>query len=350
LSYFGFLRIGEGQTPTVVSIDFDDAGLTIRDQKGRLDYYPYPSLVSKSSQGDRITLGRRLARGFRLDLSGAAAREFRNRTPPPESRFSRLRRWAVRHPKLAALAILIPGIMIERLPGQWVAPLTPSRLAARLDGTLDHFVPAARCRSSEGHAVLNGLVRRLSKAGVPPPTATAVDDWSFLVSARLNGQLLVTRSSLAEIEGEVLAALIAHELAHVENGDLIRAAGRGEGTRFIERIVLGGYPNRMAKLDFSSEEEARADEHAIEMLQAHRISILPAAHFFSRDEQARREESYWAQHHTDVHFGMPRRVAAWLAAARRQAPARPMLNERDADALFNTCWKRQQGTNWKWAA
>ena len=116
LSEIGFLRTGQTATPVVVSIAFDDGGMAITDRYGKVDWLAYSALVVRDSPGDRIILGQRFRPRFRLDLAGSAAREFRARTPPLESRWSRLRRWAIRSPKLAALA-MTSGFSIGDLAG-----------------------------------------------------------------------------------------------------------------------------------------------------------------------------------------------------------------------------------------
>lgn len=330
-----------------MSIEFDDLGLAIREPRGEVNWYAYRSLIVRASHGGGVVLGQRFRPRFRLDLSGAAAREFLARIPPAESRLSRLRRWAVRSPKQAALAILIPGYLLEHLPGSWIAPFTPIALVERLDGSLGDYVAANRCRSNEGQTVLNTLIQRLTPPNVAPPSAVAIRQSSFLVSARPGGQLLVDRGATAEVDAPVLAAVIAHELAHIEHGDISRAAGRGEGSRFVEHIVLGGN-ERWASLEFSGEEEARADREAIAILIKHRISLGPAAAFFARDEKARREDSYWAQNYSDVHPGAANRAKRWANAARHQQSTTLLMNERDSDALFNVCWDRPEGVRRKW--
>lgn len=349
LSEFGFLRTGQSATPLVVSIAFDDGGLAITDRHGKVDWLAYSALIVRDTPGDRIILGQRFRPRFRLDLAGSAAREFRARTPPLESRWSRLRRWAIRSPKLAALAILVPAYLLEHLPGQWLAPITPPFLAARLDAGVAKDVANAQCRSKDGQRVLDALVRRLTPAGVALPATFAINDHTSFVSARLSGQLVVSRPALVEIEAPVLAALIAHELAHIHHGDLIWAAGRGEGTSYIGHMIQGSWAERQAAFEFSEDEEARADRVAIDLLAKHRIALGPAAAFFARDEKARREGSYWAQSYTNAHPGLPNRGAAWAIAARRQRATVPLLDEKDADDLYNLCWQRREGIPLKWA-
>lgn len=343
------MRTGQSATPLVVLITFDDGGLAITDGQGKVDWWAYSALIVRDTPGDRIILGQRFQPRFRLDLAGSAAREFRARTPPLESLWSRLRRWAIRSPKLAALAILVPAYLLEHLPGRWLAPVTPPFLAARLDAGIEEYVAKAQCRSKDGQRVLDALVRRLAPAVVAVPATFAINDHSSFVSARLSGQLIVSRTALVEIEAPVLAALIAHELAHIEHGDLTWAAGRGEGTSYIGHIIQGGWAERWAVLEFSEDEEARADRAAIDLLAKQRIALGPAAAFFARDEKARREGSYWAQSYTDAHPGLSNRGAAWAIAARRQRATVPLLNEKDGDDLYNLCWQRREGTPLKWA-
>ena len=332
-----------------MSVDFDDNGLAITDRVGAVEWFGYSALTVRDTPGDRIILGRRLHPRFRLDLSGVAAREFRLRMPPMESRWSGLRRWAIRSPKLAALAILIPSYFLEHIPGRWLAPITPPVLAARLDASVDAYLGPTRCRSHDGQVVLDAVVDRLTPEGVIAPRPVASNVMGSFISARLNGKLVVSNRALVDIDPTVLAALIAHELAHIEHGDLIRAAGRGEGSSFLGLIVQGSWARRIAALEFSRDEEARADRAALGTLAAHHIAIAPAAAFFARDDKARDDGSYWAQDYTNAHWGLPNRAAAWAAAARHQRDALPMLSERDADALYNICWRRPDRAPEKWA-
>jgi predicted Zn-dependent protease len=181
-----------------------------------------------------------------------------------------------------------------------------------------------------------------------PTRAIVTNHGSFTVSARPGGELLIDKPATTEVDAEVLAALIAHALAHQQAGHVGVAVGRAEEGNYLGRLTFFRFSRDLVDLEFTREDEAAADQAAIAMMQRAGITLKPAARFFARMNEARLEERYWAQEYAEEHPGLRNRIAVWSAAAASQHVSHQALVERQADALFNICWERPENAPMKW--
>lgn len=114
-------------------------------------------------------------------------------------------------PAIRWLAVLVPGVAVLAAAQLWYAR---RRLLASVDAT-----PA----TEEHHSDLLARVRRLATlADLCPPAVAVVDSDtpnSFTVGGLTGSTLVVTTGLLAELDGDLLDAVLAHELAHVANRD-----------------------------------------------------------------------------------------------------------------------------------
>lgn len=331
------LRSAAGATPRSVTLTYDDEELVLTDARGLAEWVAIKRLRPISETGGTLVLRRRFASGWSLHLSGETARNVRSLLPPLEPRFTRMRRWAFRFPKLAGLLIVLPFFLVEHIPGPWLVPITTPTLAARIDRGALAKARSFQCSLAAGQRALEDLARRLSKPAAPLPTLVALNQPSFVVSAIPGPHILVFRAALAEVDAEVLAAMLAHELAHIEHGHVVRAVARAEGTNFLWRLIDGPNQPFLAQMRFTREEEQVADDAAIRTLRAARISLAPAAAFFARIDRANQESHYYAQDYSHIHPGGRDRAASWAKAAAAGPPVASFLDRDRADALFNLC-------------
>lgn len=343
----GLLREGNA-LPRSVSVEFDDEYLMLRDSRGWSETIGLGALRIREERPGSLVLGRQWRRGFSLQLSSEAARQARELLPPSRSLPRRIFALATSSPKLAITLMIAPFIIADHVPGQWYAHVTPKSAAARLESRAIEQARSDACDDASGQAALDALVRKLEGPGVPTE-AIALRDPSFMVSARPGGQLLIFGSAVTEVDAEVLAALIAHELGHKEANQTLGAAGRAEEGDFPLRLILPWWDKSLVEMQYTRKEERMADHYAMVALRRAGIALRPAAEFFARIDQANQRDSYWAQEYSNRHSGVPNRAAVWATAANAQGSARPALSERQADELFNICWERPSGVTSKWA-
>ena len=339
----GFLRVSgsDGDAPRVVTLSYNDQEMVLSGARGPSEWVAMSALRIRRDEGGQLVLGRRGARHWSLHLSGSAARNVRTMLPPAERRLTRLRRWAFRNPKLIGIAIAAPFFLVDHIPGRWLVPLTTPALAERLDQGVVTAVRRGHCNWPQGQRALDALVRRLEPDSVHVPRIVALPGNSFVVSAIPHNRILVYNSALTEAEPEVLAALVAHEIAHIRRGDVVRAIGRGEDSNYLWRLFAGPDEQELAESEYSAAEEGAADTDAIRMMRAAHITLTPAAAFFGRIDEANVAGRYWAQDYAAIHPGLPRRALAWADAA---VGVTPVAFDRDQiDSLFNLCAYRSAG-------
>ena len=153
----------------------------------------------------------------------------------------------------------VAGLLAPRLPFSW-----EHRAAARFWSP----VPA-----SPEEAALNELAARVAHAmGLPADMPIVIhywpDDCTINAAATLGGHIVVYRGLLRQMESEdELAALLAHEIAHVQHRDVARGVLRGiaaalllAGVDSVSPVFSGA--TSLATLSFSREQERQADAAA----------------------------------------------------------------------------------------
>jgi len=180
---------------------------------------------------------------------------------------------------LAALAVLV---LATGFVARWLAPKLPFEhevaLAERLfDET--RALQKADAATRERQAALQALAERVAGVMALPPGMQVIvtDEPSELVNAyaTVGGRIRVFHGLLRRLESEeALAALLAHEIAHVKHRHVAAGLGHGlavalalsvvspEGGAQVGQAVLGGAA-QIALLGYSREAERQADADAL---------------------------------------------------------------------------------------
>lgn len=274
-------------------------------------------------------------------MSGALAEQLRGRVSDRRRRF----RWGAA--KAWHVAIFVGTMLVIELvkvPPEWLAPLMSDSLVRRLvpeDVRSDY---GSFCKSAKGDLAFRALLARID-----PEIAKSVriqvvgNEGAFLISSLPGNRLYISNAFLTTTDPEELAALLAHEVAHLRNGDPVRAGLRASGTigGLIGRIAGDRLPEQL--LVFSEEEERKADQQALSMLMAGGIRTLPGAKLFERMERERQANRSFGKEQYYMHFGFgENRAKAWRDIPDRSAEhwVRPALTSEQADDLFNYCHLR----------
>lgn len=337
MSNYGILTASRGASPVSVRLELNDRELVI-DRSGQVDFVPLQSLWRLSTDPFQLKLGRKGRRGWELRVSGALAELLRERV---SDRRRKLRWGAAKAWHIGIFIGTMLVIELVKIPPEWLAPLMPASLERRLvpeDVRSDY---GSYCKSAKGDLALRALLARID-----PQVARSVhiqvvgNEGAFLISSLPGNRLYVSNAFLTTTDPEELAALLAHEVAHLRNGDPLRAALRASGTigGLIGRIAGDRRPEEL--LVFSDEEERRADLQAVSMLMAGGIRTQPGAKLFERMEQERQANRSFGKEQYYMHFGFgENRAKAWRDIPDKSAAywARPALATEQADALFNYC-------------
>ncbi|MEB8389419.1 M48 family metallopeptidase [Rhodobacteraceae bacterium KMM 6894] len=188
-------------------------------------------------------------------------------------------------PRMAdTLASLIP-VEREVAFGRAVVSQMESALGAANMGELD-------CTSLEGLRALNTLSARLSDgASLHYALEMRVLNHEMINAfAAPGGQVVIMRGLLDTASGpDALAAVLAHEIGHVEARDATRHALRAAGSAGLLSMVLGDVTGgtaavllgeRVLQASYTREAEAQADLFALAMLNRAKVSSAGMADFF----------------------------------------------------------------------
>jgi Zn-dependent protease with chaperone function len=178
-----------------------------------------------------------------------------------------------------------------------VARATPVDMELRMGANFDAQVGAIfpTCGDGEGQRVLAALGDRIA-AGAETPfdiRVRAVEAPMINAFALPGGAVLITDDLIAEADSpDELAAVISHEVAHVEMRHVMQAVWRDLGIGMLLDLVVGGgtgagqqaviLAGQASDLTYSREAELAADARGQALLHAAGLSSRGMAPFFER--------------------------------------------------------------------
>lgn len=192
---------------------------------------------------------------------------------------------------LAALVVLLALAPVSA----GLARLLPADAGAAISDTVIADLGRAhgRCLAKEGADAIDELAGRLADAAGIAPPAVAVVDWDLVNAFALPGQRIILTGPLlrqAEDPSEI-AAVLAHEIAHVAHRDPTTGWIRGEGVDLLMTAVFGasttgGLVESLAggliTARYTRDQEEAADAAAVTYLRAAGIRSSGGAAFFDR--------------------------------------------------------------------
>lgn len=337
MSSYGIITTSSDGPPATAQLRLDGEHLLIA-RGNETEAVPLSDLYRASDDSFQLKLGRRGARSWRLFVGGSLAAELRHRVASGKRRI----RWsAARLWHLAIFAATLLVIELVKLPAEWLAPLVPATIERRLVPS-DLRTYGSYCRSREGEQVLRKLIARFNPELAENVKIEVLNDSGFVITSLPGNRLAIYNAFLTTTEGDEFAALLAHEVAHLENGDPLRAALRANGTLGSLLGTVTGAKRPDHFLEFSPEEEQSADARAIAMLRRAGISPVPGAALFARMEEEREANRSFGKEQYYLHYGLySNRAERWRDSADRGEllQSRPALSQTEADALFNYCWQ-----------
>lgn len=282
-----------------VSVQVRDGQVLIRSADGAVAVdWPLNGLRAEAEPGGavRLRLGRNPARLLVDDpVQLQALCPGVRRWPRPA------RGWGV---ALAACAGLVAfGVLLVDAGPGLLAPLVPQSWEAGLgEGAQAAMVRGRRCSGADGQRALDGLVARLAGTG-GPVQASVVDDGMVNAFTLPGRRVVVMRGLIASAgDGDELAAVVAHELGHVEHRDPAKALLRAMGLNLVMAALgLGGLDGGqvagvLVGLSYGRAAEAAADDHALRALRAAGLRADGLARFFARIEDGASLPAFLSDH------------------------------------------------------
>ena len=303
---------------------------------GREESIAYRELRQFADDRVSLQVGRRDRPGWKLQLSGHSAAVLRDVVPKARRRL----RWgAARAWHIAIFVGTLLIVELVKLPAEWTAPLIPRAVEHRLVPASPLTSPFGKiCISASGERVIRRLIARFDPAVARRVKIEVVYESAFQMSAMPGQRLIIYKPFLTEIEPDEFAALLAHEVAHLQGRDAVEAVLRVNTLPALAGLLFGANPGWA--LEFSDEDEGDADRRALAMLMSAGISPLPGAALFDRMERARVENTSFGKEQYYLHPGFVQRARVWRdwfdkGGLTRTAPA---VTREEAEALFNYCW------------
>ncbi len=327
-------RLYDGQTTAAQACDLEVAGGVLRfEMAGEPRLWPV-SEIEVEALGPDVRLTRRGA-PERLIVQAAAWRMSSGRTRAAD-------RWRAFR-LLAVLAAGGMGILLSVFVGLPLAagPLaraTPPDLEHRMGQSLEAQMTLAfpPCRGEPGQMALQALGTQLGEVSDSPfpIRVRAVEAEMVNAFALPGGTILVTGGLIDAAEPDELAAVIAHEVAHVEQRHAMEALWRSVGLGLVLDAVVGGgtgvtqqtvlLAGAATDMRHSRQSEGQADARGQALLHALGLSSTGMATFFdqlAQEETAGEDEAagtIWAVF--ESHPASRARAEASQARARAGRP------------------------------
>ena len=245
-------------------------------------------------------------------------------------------------PRMAdTLAGLLP-IEREVAFGRAVVSQIELALGAADLGALD-------CDAPGGRDALNRMVARLqSGTDLTYDLRIKVLDHEMVNAfAAPGGHVVLMRGLLDEASGpDAVAAVLAHEIGHVEARDATRHALRAAGSAGLLSMVMGDVTGGAAAVflgeqvlqaSYTREAEAEADIYALGMLERANISSLGMAEFFDDIADMQAEAEGTIPGYLSSHPVSAERADRAEAHAESQAPTTPSLDAAEWADLQAIC-------------
>ncbi|AVW92235.1 M48 family metallopeptidase [Celeribacter baekdonensis] len=207
------------------------------------------------------------------------------------------------------------------------------------------FVPLGECENEQGLAALEQMETKLLAASTLASDAvqlTVLDFDMVNAFALPGGRIVVMRGLIDAAESpDEVAAVIAHEMGHVDHRDPTRHALRSVGTFGVLSLVFGDFAggtmvlmgaNQLVNAQYSQAAESAADSYAHEMLPRAGISPGALAPLFER-LKAEYGDSEGLASHLASHPQLGDRVT------RAQAAAESYVDD-GVPFMSNMAWQR----------
>ena len=152
---------------------------------------------------------------------------------------------------VGAIACVIGLVALADLGANWLAPRLPFALERTLAERMERAPAKLPAREAAANAALQALADRLrGPLGMPDDITVQVRvDGSNVLNAyaTVGGRIVIHRGLLRRLRGEhELAALLAHEMAHVQHRHVAASIGRGVAVGLVLSVVSADTGDRVA--------------------------------------------------------------------------------------------------------
>lgn len=204
------------------------------------------------------------------------------------------------------------------------------------------------CTDPAGRAALQTMTDRLTEAGdlTYDLNVSVFDHKMVNAFAAPGGQVVIMRGLIDKAKSpDEVAAVLAHEIGHVEARDTTRNALRAAGSAGLLALVLGDFAGGSAVVvvaeytlnaSYTREAEAKADIYALEMLKRSGTDAKALATFFDSLEGEKKALPDLPDY-LSTHPETADRAQAARDFAATQGRTKSILNDAEWASLQNIC-------------
>ncbi|HMS21066.1 M48 family metallopeptidase [uncultured Sphingorhabdus sp.] len=302
----------DGQSAVRRKVEIQTIGsqFFLLEQERRHGPFHFDELRFLEAKGDSKVYGLSGKDGWRLGIRGHVPTELAPLLPASKTYGGLIDRLGLGKASFVFAGISAAVVAVVLLSPQWLAPLIPSSVEAKLGNALVGDFGGRFCDTPKGKAALAKLTRSLDDH--PEDLQVEVANIDMLNAVALpGGKVLLFQGLLSQAKSpDEVAGVLAHEIGHVRERHVMQGLLRQMGLA----VVLGGFDgsggstlNSLLSTTYTRDSEREADDHSLKALKQANISPVGAADFFNRlasmdgsrdlkDRQARTMASYTSSH------------------------------------------------------
>lgn len=304
--------------------------------------YDFADLTPMDPVGGLPVYGLRRRPGWRIGFFEALPPALTARLPAPRRYGGLIDRFGL-WPFVLASAVIAGATLfgLSKTPAI-VARLVPPSVERQLGDAMIGDFGDRFCATPAGKTALSTLAARIGAR--PDAVDIQVAAIPMVNAVTLPGGRIILFDGLlqAATSPDEVAGVLAHELGHVENRDVLETLLRQLGLSVLLGGVeghIGGYTNAVLSTAYSRGAERRADAFAIGALGRADISPLPTAQFFKKlgGDSGKPSGAAVVMSYLSTHPISATRAAAFTRSARRGAAYTPALTPDEWTALKSIC-------------
>jgi Zn-dependent protease with chaperone function len=335
-------RLFDGRTALDRDVDVqaDGKDLSVIEDGMVVDRVAASDLVALESTHTQRRYGRNGMDGWRLIMDEPVEPDVLALLPGRHRLDPALRRW----PMVVAIAFtaIITAALVALIAAPYaVAKRLPQSWEDRLGEAYSLPAGMASCGDPAAQAALDRLADRLDPSARADGIRLSLLDVDEANAAALPGRQIVVFKGILGMEDDpdALAAIVAHELAHVRRrhvaAAIMRQLGIGTAVTLAGGGSLAGAGGDLLALRYTRGAEAEADDDAIAMIDRAGIDPRPTGKLFrdfAKLDQLRVGGSWLASHPASED-----RAKRFDASWRRDRDYRPAMPAKDFAALKAAC-------------
>jgi Zn-dependent protease with chaperone function len=327
----------------VVGIEGDELILTT---DSAIERVALASLVRLRGSPGKCKYGRRDRSGWRMVIDEPLDAALAGRLPtgfsvlaPPVNRKALVL-------SLVAASLIVGSIGSVFFAPQLVASQMPLTVERRIGRAFDLPDGLPRCEDPAARAAIHKIINQVDPKALADGFTVEFVDSGQANAAALPGGRIVILTGLMNIatDGEAVAGVLAHEIAHVRQRHVASAMVRQLGLKSVIALMGGDLmaanAGGLLSRSFSRSAEAEADDQAMAMMQRAKVNPRSTAGVFELLAEVEGRMPEWLGDHP-ASAGRARKFAA---SYQQGAGYRAILTLDEEAALFNIC--RSPGTSW----